>query len=93
MKRITVKDLYKYLKNFNDKDISLNMVGVLYTDIKIIKARCNYHNECAMIRIKGENIALGIDISAIYNATINEENTAISLYLDSDIKIIISLVE
>ena len=34
-----------------------------------------------------------IQISAIYNATINEENTAISLYLDSDIKIIISLVE
>lgn len=93
MKRINVKDLYKYLKDFNDKDISLNMVGVLYTDIKIVKAKFNYHNECAMIRIKGGNIGLGIDISAIYNATLNKENTAISLYMDSDIKIIISLAE
>lgn len=90
MKQIENKDIAKYIKSFNGKNVMVNMVGLLYTDLDIVCAKLIYFEEAYMLKIKGENISLGIDISAVDKTLLDEENNTISFSLEQDIKVIIS---
>lgn len=89
MIKINEQHIDAYLKEFNKRDITINIKGILIAEVKMPIARCMYDRNIGILHFSCSQVKFEFNASELYRMTINISGEILEMYFDNGISVTI----